>query len=348
MGGGGGGGGTLQHRHPHSHTHLHANDVFSGVVVHSVHCGVVDLLREVLDTLLGHTRHHRGAGGGEVVTHSIRRGCGSGSPQQTGVAWTGVEAVDLLLVACGEFPGLAGGQLVQVGSHNEHGGVWSAGLDVEQPGTQVVDALVPLLHVPHNEVECVSGEEALVRGVVHLLASHVPDAEVHLRLVLQAVIHSTTTLNKAHPYPVRSRLLGLLNDVGGRVHNPLCHLHAHRGDILRQRRRGIAQHGQQRGLAAPLQPHGHQLHAVVGDTVAQVVAQVGQEVLGGAATADPRQQVRGNVGHMQAVQRQLPAVAQLPQRQWQHCDEGVAAGEREEGEMQQQQPAGGGGGKLTR
>lgn len=57
-------------------------------------------------------------------------------------------------------------------------------LYVEQPWAEVVDALVAFLHAPHHQVEGVAGEEALVGGVVHLLASQVPRTEYNLHQML--------------------------------------------------------------------------------------------------------------------------------------------------------------------
>ena len=44
-------------------------------------------------------------------------------------------------------------------------------LYVEQPWLEVLNTLVPFLHIPDNKVQCVPGEEALVGGIVYLLAS---------------------------------------------------------------------------------------------------------------------------------------------------------------------------------
>ena len=57
-------------------------------------------------------------------------------------------------------------------------------LNIEQPWSEVVDPLLPLLHAPCQYVQCVPGEEALVSGIVDLLPSEVPCAEDDVHLVL--------------------------------------------------------------------------------------------------------------------------------------------------------------------
>ena len=57
-------------------------------------------------------------------------------------------------------------------------------LNVEQPRSEVVNALLLLLHVPDNKVEGVTREKALVSGVVDLLTSHVPHTELYINVVL--------------------------------------------------------------------------------------------------------------------------------------------------------------------
>ena len=66
-----------------------------------------------------------------------------------------------------------------------HAGGVSMYLYVEEPRSEVVNALVTLLHIPDHQVQSVPGQEALVSGVVDLLSCHVPDAKHYVTLCLQ-------------------------------------------------------------------------------------------------------------------------------------------------------------------
>ena len=68
-------------------------------------------------------------------------------------------------------------ELVEVGTDDDHQRLRSAESYVVEPGFQLLDALVSVLEVEEEEVERALGEEALVGGVVVLLAAKVPDAE---------------------------------------------------------------------------------------------------------------------------------------------------------------------------
>lgn len=50
-------------------------------------------------------------------------------------------------------------------------------LNIVQPGSQVVNASLPIHHVPHHQVERPSGQEALVSDIILLLSAKVPGVE---------------------------------------------------------------------------------------------------------------------------------------------------------------------------
>ena len=58
-------------------------------------------------------------------------------------------------------------------------------LNIKQPGPEKVDSILSFLHVPHEEIEGVPGEKALVSSIVYLLARQIPCTEHHLLLVLE-------------------------------------------------------------------------------------------------------------------------------------------------------------------
>ena len=68
-------------------------------------------------------------------------------------------------------------------------------LNVEEPGSEIINSFLSLLHAPDDQIESVAREEALVGGVVHLLTRQVPRREhyVHLMLGGGGIINNCTT-----------------------------------------------------------------------------------------------------------------------------------------------------------
>ena len=58
---------------------------------------------------------------------------------------------------------------VDVSAHHNDRGLGSPALDVLQPGLEAPQPLLPVLHVPQEQVQGAAGEEALVGGVILLL-----------------------------------------------------------------------------------------------------------------------------------------------------------------------------------
>ena len=53
-------------------------------------------------------------------------------------------------------------------------------LYIEQPRSQIVNALVSILHTPDHQIESITWEKALVSSIVDFLSGHIPDTEHHV------------------------------------------------------------------------------------------------------------------------------------------------------------------------
>ena len=63
-------------------------------------------------------------------------------------------------------------------ANDDDTGTWRPQGDVVQPRLKLLHSVVPVVQVEEEEVERPLRQEALVRGIVLLLASKVPDAKV--------------------------------------------------------------------------------------------------------------------------------------------------------------------------